>query len=250
MKRFIASLIAVVVAHSVSAQSSLGIQGTDLRFGALQDETGEVQVLSSLRLDVTITDAHGLQGDVTFEDTGNGLVGGLGTRLYMAPVEHQKYGLFASLSDVDGRSMSWLSVGAEGMFAAGDDLVFEARAGMGVSDVEGLDYIFADGGFAIALSDNLAVETHLTVAEFEEASFQAISYDAGASLHYTASGSPWGTYASINYSGLTGRDSRPGELRVGFGVSMSFGQIGGLSPKTRPFRIVNPVAPLVRRGLW
>ena len=56
MKRFIASLIAVVVAHSASAQSSLGIQGTDLRFGALQDETGEVQVLSSLRLDSEVGD--------------------------------------------------------------------------------------------------------------------------------------------------------------------------------------------------
>ena len=250
MKRFITSLIAVFVAHGASAQSSLGFQGIDLRFGALQDETGEIQVVSSLRLDVAITDAHGLQGDVTFEDTDNGLIGGLGAHLYMTPVEHHKYGLFASLSDVDGRSMSWLSVGAEGMIASGDDLVFEGRAGIGFSDVEGLDYTFADGGFAFALSDNLAVETHLTVAEFEEASFQAISYDAGASLHYTTSGSPWETYASLSYSGLTGRDSHPGEFRVGFGISMSFGQIGGLSPKTRPFRIVDPVAPLVRRGLW
>lgn len=250
MKRFITSLIAVVFAHGASAQSSLGIQGADLQFGASQDEAGKVQLDSSLRLDVAITDAHGLQGDVTFEDTDNGLIGGLGAHLYMTPVEHHKYGLFASLSDVDGRSMSWISLGAEAMIAAGEDLVFEGRAGIGFSDVQGLDYIFADGGFALALSDNLTVESHLTVAEFEEANFQAISYDTGTSLHYTASGSPWGAYASLNYSGLTGRDSRSGELRLGLGVSMSFGQIGGASPATRPFRIIDPVAPLVRRGLW
>lgn len=250
MKRFTTSLAALLLAQGASAQSSLGVQGTELRFGAFQDEAGIAQTQTSMKIDVAVTGAHGLQGDVIFEDTNYGLIGGLGAHLYLKPNEHHKYGVFATLADVDGRSMSWFSLGAEGIVGISDNLLFEGRTGLGVSDVGGLDYIYADGTFAWSIDDSMIVETHLSVAEFEEASFQAISYNAGVTLEYSATGSPWGAYTSLSYSGLAGRNSQQGEARFGFGISVSLGGIGGVSPNSRLFRSLDPIAPLIRRDLW
>lgn len=250
MKGFFAGLVVAAAATSASAQSSLGIQGADLRFGLVQDETSAGQSDFSARIDVAVTDHHGLQGDVIFVDTDQGLIGQLGAHLYMTPRMGQKYGLFASLSDVDGRAMTWGSLGVEGMLSLSETVTFEARAGMGVSDVNSLDYIFADSSLAIALSDNLDVEVGLTLTEFDEASFRAISYEGYLTARYSREGSPLGLYAQVIQSGLSGRDGQPGETRLGLGISLSLGQAGGVAPETRPFRTVDPVAPLVRRDLW
>ena len=238
------------LAGPLSAQSSLGVKGSELTLGLQQDEAGETQSVGTLRIDVAVTEYHGFQGDIAFEDTAYGLIGTVGAQLYMTPRESERYGLFAALSDVDGRSMTWGSSGAEGMIAVGDRSVVEGRAGMGMSDVNGLDYIFAGASFATAFTEASEIEFHADVAEFEEASFQAISYDVGVTARYSPAGAPWGVYASVTQSGLSGRDGAPGETRLGLGVSMSFGATGGVDPKYRPFRTVDPVAPLIRRDLW
>ncbi|SMX22231.1 hypothetical protein [Boseongicola aestuarii] len=250
MRKFIVSICVAMVATPVAAQSSLGIQGLDLRFGKMQDEAGTAQAELQSRLDVAITEVHGFQGDVAFADTENGLIGQLGAHLYMTPRSGQKYGVFASLSDVDGRTMTWGSIGAEGMLALSETTTMEARAGMGILDVDSLDYIFGDIAVAYALSDNIDVEAAATFAEFDEAAFRAISYDISLTVRYSADGAPWGAFASVSQSGLSGRGGQPGETRFGFGVTMSFGQAGGVAPQSRPYRSVDPVAPLVRRDLW
>lgn len=249
--RFLACvLVSSLFAGPAFAQSSLGIKGTALTFGAVQDEAGEAQLQSAFRIDVAITEFHGFQGDIAFEDTDFGMIGTVGAHLYMTPREGQRFGLFAALSDVDGRSMTWGSIGAEGMVAVGDQSVVEGRAGMGMSDVGGLDYIFAGASFATELSPSAEIEFHADVAEFEEIAFQAISYDVGVTARYSPEGAPWGVYASVTQSGLSGSDGAPGETRLGLGLTMTFGATGGTDTKYRPFRTVDPVAPLVRRNLW
>ena len=243
-------LVSALLAGPVSAQSSLGVIGSELAFGVQQDEGGTAQTVTSFRIDVAVTDVHGFQGDIAFEDTDHGLIGTVGAHLYMTPREGQRYGLFAALSDVDGRTMNWGSLGAEGMLSLSENTVIEGRVGMGVSDVNGLDYVFAGGSIAFEPDDSLELEAALDLAEFEEAGFQAVSYDVGVTARYSQPGNPWGVYANVIQSGLSGSDGAPGETRFGLGITLQLGATGGTNPKTRPFRATDPVVPLVRRNLW
>ena len=232
------------------AQSSLGITGADFSLGVVEGEGGDFQGEGSAVVDVAITDVHGFQGDIAFSGVGDVVVGTIATHVYMTPRAGQKYGLFAALSDVDGRSMLYGSFGAEGMLSFGDNTVVEVRGGLGWADTNGLDYVFAGLSVAQALSPAFEVELSLDVADFDEASFSATSYEAGLTARYSPQGSPWGAYASITHSGLTGTDSASGDTRIGLGLTLSLGTAGGVDPHTRPFRTPDPVAPLVRRGLW
>lgn len=232
------------------AQSSLGITGAAFSLGMVEDEGGEYRGQASAVVDVAITDVHGFQGDLGFSDSLSGTIGTVATHLYMAPREGQKYGLFAALSDVDGRSMLYGSFGAEGMLSLGDSTVVEARGGLGWADVDGLDYIFGGLSIAQALSPAVDIELSLDVADFDEAGFSATAYDAGLTARYSPEGSPWGAYASLTHSGLTGDNSASGGTRLGLGLTLSLGSVGGVDPHTRPFRTPDPVAPLLRRGLW
>jgi len=250
MKKVIATICIAMASTPVVAQSSLGIQGVDLQFAMIEDENGSAQSNVLNRLDVAITDVHGFQGDVSFADTKQGLIGQLGAHLYMTPRAGQKYGVFASLSDVDGRMMTWGTLGIEGMLALSDTTTLEGRTGMGISDVDSLDYIFGDVSISYAAFSNLEIESALTLTEFDEAAFRAISYEASLTARYSPEGAPWGLFAQISKSGLSGRDGASGATRLGLGVTLSLGQSGGVSPETRPFRSVDPVAPIVRRGLW
>ncbi len=232
------------------AQSSLGITGATLYLGAIQDEAGDAQATAAFQLDVAITEFHGFQGDLAVSDTTSGLIGTSAAHLYMTPVSGQKYGLFAALSDVDGRAMIYGSVGAEGMLSWGDDTLVEGRAGMGWADVDGLDYIFAGASVAHSVSPALDFELALDLAEFDEATFSATSVDFGLTATFNPEGSPWGAYVSATHSSLVGRDDAAGAMRLGLGIQIALGTSGGTNPHTRPFRTVDPVAPLIRRGLW
>jgi hypothetical protein len=232
------------------AQSSLGITGAAFNLGVTEDEAGERRVEGAAAVvDVAITSVHGFQGDLSFADTVGGGIGTVGAHVYMAPVAGQKYGLFATISDVDGQALLWGTVGAEGMLSLGQDTVTEVRGGFGYGD-DGMDFIFAGIGLAHAFSPSTTVEAALDLADFDEAGFRATSYDLSLQTEYSPEGSPWGAYANVTYSGLAGRDRADGELRMGFGVSLSLGNIGGANTDTRLFRSPDPVAPLVRRGLY
>jgi len=250
MIRVLVTAAAVFAATHLSAQSSLGIQSTAFDFGGVQDEAGDYQFDANVSVDVRVTSYHGLQGDLKFSDTSNGLIGQLGAHLYMTPNPGQKYGVYATLSDVDGRSMTWGTLGIEGMLSLGLDTVVEARTGLGISDVGGLDFIFAGVSLAHAVNPTLELETFLDVVEFDEAALQAISYEVGVRAHYSPEGAPWGLYASLTHSDLGGRDGASGATRLGLGLTFEFGASGGADPATRHFRTSDPVAPLVRRGLW
>ena len=250
MIRVLVTAAAVFAATHASAQSSLGIQSTTLGFGGIQDEAGDFQTDANISVDVAITSFHGLQGDLRFSDTANGLIGQLGAHLYMTPRPGQKYGVFATLSDVDGRSMAWGALGIEGMLSLGLDTALEARTGLGVADEGGLDFIFAGVSLAHAVNPSFEVEAFLDIAEFDEAALQVISYEVGVRAHYSPEGAPWGLYASVTQSDLGGRDGTSSETRLGLGLTIEFGSSGSTDPATRHFRASDPVAPLVRRGLW
>ncbi len=171
MIKFLFIAAAVFAATHASAQSSLGIQGTTIGIGGIQDEAGDYQSAASVSVDVRVTSFHGLQGDLRFSDTSSGLIGQLGAHLYMTPKPGQKYGVFATLSDVDGSSMTWGALGVEGMLSLGLDTALEARTGLGVADAGGLDFIFAGVSLAHAVNPTLEIEAFLDVAEFDEAAF-------------------------------------------------------------------------------
>ena len=135
---------------SAFAQSSLGITGAEFTFGQVQDESGTAQTSVAATVDMAVTDYHGFQGDLRFSDTNFGALGSLGAHIYLAPRPGQKYGLFATISDVDGRAATWGAIGAEGQFSWDEDWVVGARAGLGAGDAAGLDFIF--GGVSIAHS--------------------------------------------------------------------------------------------------
>ena len=242
--------IAMLAAAPVYAQSSLGVTGADLSFGVEQDEQGDAQGRVSALVDVAITANHGVQGDLTFYDTRAGSVGTLTGHLYLQPKPGQKYGLFASMSDVDGHAMLWGSLGAEGIFQIGKATSIEGRIAPGAADVGGLDYIFAGAALAHELTPDWQVGASFNLADFDEADFRATSYDLGLTARYGPEAQPWGAYDSIEYADLAGRDGASGETRLGLGITYTFGDSGGISPATRPFRMSDPVAPLVRRGLY
>ena len=152
------------------AQSSLGITGAELSFGAVQDESGATRMDGRAVVDVAITDVHGFQGDLGFADTEAGGVGTVAAHLYMAPREGQKYGLFAQLSDVDGRSMTYGAIGAEGMLSITPETLVEGRAGIGAANDGGLDFMFASLGLAHSYSSALEISATLDLAEFDEPS--------------------------------------------------------------------------------
>ncbi|MEO0467902.1 MAG: hypothetical protein AAF216_15290, partial [Pseudomonadota bacterium] len=229
------------------ASETLGITGASLEIEKVQDENGDLRNAGRAIVDVAITRFHGFQGDLAYSGTGTGDVGTVAAHLYMTPQHGQKYGLFASLSDVDGRAMLYGSLGAEGMLSLGEDTVIEARAGMGWADSNGLDYVFAGASLAHQLTPSLELEVAVDFAEFDEVALTASAYDAGLKATYRPEGAPWSVYASATQSGLTDHGS---ETRLGLGISLSLGTLGGTDPHTRPFRTPDPVAALVRRGLW
>ena len=229
------------------AQSSLGISGVELSLGAVEDEAGDYRGEARTVVDVAITALHGFQGDLAFSDTGTGGIGTVATHLYMKPKPGQKYGLFAALSDVDGRSMIYGSLGAEGMVSLGERTSVEARAGMGWADADGLDYIFAGAALAHQLTSAVTLEGSFDVADFDETALSATAYDLGLKATYSPEGSPWGAYVSVTQSGLSGHDD---VTRIGLGLTITLGTAGGTDPHTRLFRTPDPVSPLVRRGLW
>ena len=146
--------------------------------------------------------------------------------------------------------MTWGCVGAEGMISLSFETTLEGQAGIGFASDGGLDYIFASAGVSHAYSPTLEIEATLDLAEFDEPSLRAISYEAGVKATYSPEGAPWGVYASLSHAGLSGRDGQNGETRLGLGLTMTFGNSGSVTPNSRPFRSVDPVAPLLRRNLW
>lgn len=250
MFKAVFALLAIVFGSQVSAQSSLGITGATLDLGSTEDEAGVRRSHATASVDVQVTGVHGLQGDLSFADTLSGTIGTASAHLYMAPFPDHKYGLFFSLSDLDGRALAWASAGVEAMADLGDSSLIEGRLGLGAADDGTLDYVFGGLSFVHAITPELEGMVSLDLADFDEARFRATSVEAGLAARYSPKGAPWGAFATLTRSDLSGRDGTRAETRLGVGISVTFGAAGGVSVKTRPFRHADPVMPILRRGLW
>lgn len=240
---------AVFFCSPVFAQGKLGFTGASLDYSVQEDEFGTLQQTAQASVDINVTGVHGLQGRLSFEETAFGTIGSLQSHLYMSPDIGQKYGLFIALSDVDGRSLAWGSAGAAGIFEVSERATFAAHVGLGAADAHGLDYIFGELSWTQDLSDHFRVEFALSAADFDEAAFRATSIETSLRAEYMPDGSNWGAYALVTQSSLSGRDGRPSATRLGLGVTYQFGQVGQTRAEYTHFGPVDPVAPLVRRGL-
>lgn len=240
----------LVIGSPVLAHGSLGITGATFGASSTEDEGGLSRFALSSSVDVRITAYHGIQSDQSLSETATGTLGQLQGHLYLAPNPDRKYGLFLALSDMDGRSMSWVSAGAEGMLSLGHSTIVDGRAGLGVANSGSLDFIFGGVSVSHEISRGFEIQAALDLADFDEASFRATAIDATLQASYSPIGAPWGIYANVTRYGLAGRDGGPAATRIGLGVTISLGNSGGTRPATRMFRNVDPVAPLVRRGLW
>ena len=56
--------------------------------------------------------------------------------------------------------------------------------------------------------------------------------------------------AGVGWGDVDGLDYIFAGGAIAHRLTLSLGTSGGTDPHTRPFRIADPVAPLVRRGLW
>jgi hypothetical protein len=232
------------------AQSSLGFTMGEASVGVLSLDSGEFAFADG-RVDVAITGAHGLQFDLALEDRPQGTLGHFGAHVYLAPREGQKYGLFATLSDLDGESLTLGAAGAEGRIALGERAALELRAGAGlgnrIASDASLDFIFAGAGVDYEASDRLRLGLYGEAAEFDEADFRAVGYTLVAEAEYrlgsvTISG-------AVGVSGLEGRDGGARESFARIGLSVGFGA-GGADPSRRLFRRADPTQPLALRGLF
>jgi len=235
----------------------LGITAAEFRLGASHPDTSREQALGPVATDsapdlflgvaavnVAITEAHGLQLDATLEDAPGGAVGRLGAHLFMTPQDAHKYGLFATLSDLDDTEATWGSLGIEGILALSPRASAELRGGIGYGTA-GLDWIFASAALAREIGAG-TVRAAIDVTEFDEIGLSAIATETR--LGVEAPLTPrLAAFGDVVYARLDGANVAPETILRG-GFTLRFGTLGGVSPRTQLFATPDPVALLARRG--
>ncbi|MDU8941974.1 hypothetical protein [Ovoidimarina sediminis] len=242
------TVLAATLGTPALAQSSLGLTGAVLSFG--QDDGTGAGAFGTVAGDFAITEHHGIQFDLGLEETRAGTIGTAGAHLYMTPQAGQKYGIFAAVGDMDGRSATYGLLGAEGIFAVAPRTALEVRGGVGVASQSSLDFLFVEGDLYHDLTDDLSVHGGLTLAEFDEIGLSATGYEARLGVTYKPEGQPWGVFAEVARDGLHGLTGDAPVTSVRVGVSFEFGNTRRGGPASRPFRAPDPVGSLLRRDMF
>lgn len=241
--------LALVASMPAFAQSGLGISSASVGSGFAEDESGTQRFAFASSLDVMVTPYHGLQGDLAFTDTQAGTVGSLVGHGYLTTNFDRKYGLFASLSDLDGRSLSWVTVGAEAMYDLNPATTIEGRLGLGVADSQSMDFIFGGASAYFDFGSELQLEISLNVADFDESYFRATSVETEVVARYAPKRSFCTLFAGLRSSKHFGRDGSDANIGTVFGATIELGNRAGVRPMARSFRDYDPMLQLVRRGL-
>lgn len=228
-----------LAAPAAEAQSSLGITGLELSFGHLSGDSGGTRV--DARLDVALTDAHGLQLDLGLSDTGGRTMGMAAAHIYMTPRPGQKYGLFATLTDQDRASFTFATLGAEGRIALSDSLTVEGHGGLGYALGGDLDVIFMGAAARWQATDRIALRGSLDLIEYDEAALSALGYTATLAVEVRIS-DRIDLIAGLDATGRTGRDARDGDPAAFLGLTVRFG--GAADPVRDMFRTPDPLRPL------
>lgn len=201
--------------------------------------------------DWRIGTAQGVQLDLALADQTGGALGTIGGHIYLTPRTDRKYGLFLTLSDIDGREARIFHGGIEGMYALSDKTVIEGRASIGYAS-QGFDFIAAEARMTHAPTDKIALSLGLGLAEFQEAAFSATGWRADLALTYIPPGSPVELTAALVSDGLWGDNAAPADTRVQLGFTWRFGDTGGTQRPVadRAFRAGQPMDGLIRRDLF
>jgi len=239
------ALLTTLAAAPVAAESNLGIIGAELRLG-YSDHALEGGYVGGT-VDVAITDHHGAQFDLQYEERSTGGIGRLGTVLYMTPREGQKYGLSLMVADKNDASSTYGQLGAVGMFQIGEDFNVEARAGAGISADNDLDWITVGTGIHWQASDSTRLYGQYDIAEFDEADFSAIAHEVTFGVQTRVKNSPASLFAEVSHDWLSGSNSADGDTTLRAGVSISLGRTGNNQPT---FRVADPMRQILRRGLY
>jgi hypothetical protein len=240
-----------VLSATSGAADSLGFRFADLSVGAVGSDAS-VAARAHATADFAITDSHGLQLDLSATGYGSEFLGQIDGHLYMMPTPNAKYGLFASLADMDGREATIGQIGVEAMFALSARTELHGRAGIGMANPGNIDFIAISLGASHALSDQVGLFADLTIAEFDEAALRAVGSVARFGASYQPDGRPWEVTASLVRDGLTGRDAAAFETRVVLDFTLHLGAGGGAKRglATRGFDTPQPFDPLLRRGMF
>ncbi|MBI1418031.1 MAG: hypothetical protein GC146_12485 [Limimaricola sp.] len=225
------------------AQSSLGVAGADvgLSYGeASQSFTGSV--------DVALTAYHGLQLDVGYLWSANASRGTLAGHIYMTPQAGQKYGLFLSLTDLDGRADRYVLFGAEGLLDIGPRSVLGLAGGIGGSTFATYDTVYVTAELRHAFSDDTWLSSALTLAAWDEYHFHATTADLNIDLHHRLTGNV-DVFAGLSVGGLMGPDAAPTQSDVHVGLRMVLGRTPLTPAIPQMFGHADPYAQLIDRGL-
>lgn len=237
--------LAAVTALPAHADSGLGIIGGSLRLGFSDQELEGGYVGATV--DVAITDHHGLQLDLQYEERTNGGIGRLGTVLYMTPREGQKYGLTLMVADKNDASATYGQIGAAGMFTIAQDVNVELRASAGISSDSDLDWITAGGGVHWQVTEATRLFAQYDITEFDEETFGAIAHEATFGVQTRLGNSPASLFAEVSRDWLSGRNSADGSTTLRAGVSIALGRTGNTQPS---FKVSDPMRQLLRRDLF
>ncbi|MEM9343798.1 MAG: hypothetical protein AAGA87_12200 [Pseudomonadota bacterium] len=243
------TLALALAAPAALAQTDLGFTGVDLRFG-LSNSAGGSGREASGRIDFAVTEYHGLQFDLSLEDTPSGVVGTAGAHFYMTPAQGQKYGLFATFGDANDRSASYGTIGGEALFSLSDRTAIELRAGAGLMTSSDLDFVFAEADLHYDIAPGMTLSGGLTVSDFHEATMNATGYEARIGLEYQPNDEPWGFYAQVARDDLSGLPGASPETTFRAGIMIELGNTRRGGTETRLFRRTDPLRPMINRGLF
>gem|GEM_PF-891508 len=235
-----------------SAPLGLNFAEVELTYGTLANTGGPIGRVAG---DFRITDAHGLQLDLSAMSYPGGSLGQIDAHLYMQPSDSIKYGLFLALGDVDGREATIGSTGVEVMAALSDATVIEAKAEIGIATSRlggtrrNMDFIAASLGASHAFNDTTTAYIEASATEFDESFLRAVGYGLRVGVHYDIPNQPIRISAAVGYDKMSGRNGRPGEIVAQIGVTWRFGA-GGNTVASRSFGRSKPLDQLFRRGMF
>ncbi|MCX7559278.1 hypothetical protein OS190_06825 [Sulfitobacter sp. F26204] len=240
---FRAATLALLTACPAQAQNDLGIIGAVFHLGSSdhKQEGG----YAGVSVDVKITDYHGLQLDLQYEERSTGGVGRLGGFLYMTPREGQKYGLSMMVADKNDVSATYGQFGAAGIFAIGERTNLALRVAVGVSADNDMDWVTAGAGLHWQAGDATRFYAHYDITEFDEESFGAIAQEVTFGLRTRLGDGPASLFAEASRDWLNGRDASTADTTLRAGVSFRLGRTGNNQPL---FHLSDPMRQILRRG--
>lgn len=241
----IAAVALTALTLPAAAQNDIGVIGSELRLG-VSDHPLEGGYAAGT-VDVAITQYHGAQFDLQYEERSTGGIGRFGTVLYMTPKPGQKYGLSFMVADKNDASSTYGQVGAAGMFEIAPQWNAEIRAAAGISADNDLDWITAGAGVIWQARPNTQVYAQYDVTEFDEQAFSALAHDVTFGVKTQLGDSPASLFAEAAHDWLSGTHAADGETTLRIGVSIALGHNGNNQPA---FRVSDPMRQVLRRGLF